>query len=134
MKRLHLAVLALMTLAVLVGFNLLLTARPALAWTHEASLQKADDCAHAPTIESLEACVTHATMQRFINNQKVAHSLLAKLDAAKDAVEDCRNGSAIHLLDTFIHEVQAQKGMHIERMHAQHMMMHAQQVIQALKS
>ncbi len=33
----------------------------------------------------------------------------------------------------FIHEVQAQVGKHIEQEHAEHLVMHAQVVIQALK-
>lgn len=37
------------------------------------------------------------------------------------------------LLNTIIHEVQAQAGKHIEQEHAQHLVLHAQMVMQALK-
>jgi len=62
----------------------------------------------------------------------VANSLLAKLDAAQAAVDRGQTSVAINKLQAFINEVQAQAGKHIDSMHAQHMVMHAQLVIQAL--
>jgi hypothetical protein len=44
-----------------------------------------------------------------------------------------QTGAAINLLNTIIHEVQAQAGKHIEQEHAQHLVLHAQMVMQALK-
>jgi hypothetical protein len=41
---------------------------------------------------------------------------------------------AINDLQAFIHEVQTQAGKHIDALHAQHMVIHAQLVIQALKN
>ncbi len=64
----------------------------------------------------------------------MTNSLLAKLDAAQAAEDRGQTGTAINLLGAFIHEVQAQAGKHIEATHAEHMVMHAQMVIQALKN
>jgi len=98
-----------------------------------ARAQTSDDCVHASTISSLRTCVQHAADQGFIDNQGVTNSLLAKLDAAQAAQNRGQTSEAINQLDAFIHEVQAQAGKHIDPMHAQHLVMHAQMVIQALK-
>ncbi len=98
-----------------------------------ARAQTTDECVHAQTIDSLEMCVEHAASQGFITSRGVAHSLLAKLDAAEEALEHGHTSQAIQDLRAFIHEVRAQAGKHIDPMHAQHMVMHAQSVIQALK-
>jgi hypothetical protein len=89
--------------------------------------------AYTNQIDSLEACVKHAASQGFITSKWVSHSLLAKLDAAEEAVNDDHTSQAIHLLKAFIHEVEAQSGKHIVPMHAKHLVMHAQMVIQALE-
>ena len=123
-RRLIVAAVVLFALVAFVGFNLLTPGA--------ARAQTTDDCVHAPTIDSLETCVEHAASQGFITNQGVAHSLLAKLDAAEEALEHGHTSQAISKLRAFIHEVQAQAGRHIDPKHAQHMVMHAQLVIQAL--
>jgi len=82
----------------------------------------------------LEACVQHAADQGFIDNQGVTNSLFAKLGAAQAAFDRGQTGTAINLLNAFINEVQAQAGKHIDQMHAEHMVMHAQMVIRALKN
>ncbi len=125
-RRIIVAAVALVALLAFVGFNLL-TSGIARAQTN-------DDCVHAPTIASLEACVEQCAEQGFINNQGVTTSLLAKLDAAQAALDQGQTSVAIHQLDAFIQEVQAQAGKHIEATHAQHMVMHAQMVIQALEN
>ena len=124
--RIIVAGVALVALFAFVGFNLL-TSGTARAQTN-------DDCMHAPTIASLEACVEQCAEQGFINNQGVTTSLLAKLNAAQAALDQGQTSVAIHQLGAFIQEVQAQAGKHIEATHAQHMMMHAQMVIQALEN
>ena len=113
-------------LVAFVGFNLLTPGT--------ARAQASDECVHQPTISSLTACVQHAAAEGFIDNQGVTNSLLAKLDAAQAAQDRGQAGTAINLLDAFIYEVQAQAGKHIEATHAEHMVMHAQMVIQALKN
>jgi hypothetical protein len=126
MKRhLVVAVVALVALVAFVGFNLLTPGT--------ARAQTGDGCVHQPTIDSLEACVEHAASQGIINSKGVTHSLLAKLEAAEEAVRDDHTSQAIHLLRAFIHEVEAQSGKHIDPMHAQDMVMHAQMVIEALE-
>ncbi len=125
-RRLVVVAVALFALVAFVGFNLL-TPRTVRA-------QTTDDCALTPTIASLATCVEHAASQGIITSQGVANSLLAKLDAAQTALDRGQTSAAINNLQAFIHEVQAQAGKHIDAMHAQHMVMHAQLVIQALKN
>ena len=125
-QRLIVITLALFTLVAFVGFGLL-TPKMARAQTTDA-------CPLTPTIASLTACVEQASTEGLINNQGVANSLLAKLDAALAAQDSGQMKTAINLLGAFIHEVQAQAGKHIDQTHAQHMVAHAQVVIQALKN
>lgn len=126
MKRLIVISVALFALAAFVGFNLF---TPDIA-----RAQTSDDCGQATSIASLITCVQQCAQQGFINNQGVANSLLAKLDAAQAAQNSGQIKTAINLLGAFIHEVQAQAGKHIDQMHAQHMVAHAQAVIQALNN
>jgi len=122
--KLRFVVLALVLFVSLVGVGLLAPGT--------ARAQTSDDCIHAPTISSLRTCVQHAADQGFIDNQGVTNSLLAKLDAAQTAQDRGQTGAAIKLLNSFIHVVQAQADKHIEQEHAQHLVMHAQLVIQAI--
>ena len=124
--KLRFVVLALVLFVSLVGVGLLAPGT--------ARAQTSDDCVHAPTISSLRTCVQHAADQGFIDNQGITNSLLAKLDAAQAAQDRGQTGAVINLLNAFIHEVQAQAGKHIEQPHAQDLVMHAQLVIQALKT
>jgi hypothetical protein len=126
MKRLLVVVtLALFALVAFVGFNLLSPG--------SARAQTTDDCVLTPpTIASLTTCVEHCASQGLIDNQGVTNSLLAELDAAQAALDRGQTSVAINDLQAFIYEVQAQAGKHIDSMHAQHMVMHAQLVIQAL--
>jgi hypothetical protein len=123
-RRLVIVGIALFALVAFVGFNLL---NPGTA-----RAQTTDDCALTPTIASLETCVEHAASQGIITSQGVANSLLAILDAAQSALDRGQTSAAIYNLQAFINDVQAQAGKHIDAMHAQHMVMHAQLVIQAL--
>ena len=125
-RRLVIVGIALFALVAFVGFNLL---NPGTA-----RAQTTDECALTPTIASLATCVEHAASQGIITSQGVANSLLAKLDAAQSALDRGQTSAAINNLQAFINEVQAQAGKHIDAMHAQHMVMHAQLVIQALKN
>jgi hypothetical protein len=127
MKRLLVVVaLALFALVAFLGFNLLTPGT--------ARAQTTDECALTPTIAALTTCVEHAASQGLITSQGVTNSLLAKLDAAQAALDRGQTSVAINDLQAFIYEVQAQSGKHIDSMHAQHMVMHAQLVIQALKN
>jgi hypothetical protein len=124
--KLRFMVLALLLFVTLVGVGLFAPGG--------ARAQTSDECVHAPTISSLRTCVQHAADQGFIDNQGVTNSLLAQLDAAQAALDHGQTGAAISLLNAFIHEVQAQAGKHIKQTHAEDLVMHAQMVIQALKS
>jgi len=124
--KLRLIVVTLAMLLLAVGFNL-------FAPSNASAQVKTDDCVHTGTIDSLEMCVQHAADQGHIDSQGVAHSLLAKLDKAEDAVADGHAGKAIHWLKAFIHEVKDQSGKHIETMHAEQLVMHAELVIEALE-
>ena len=93
-----------------------------------------DECPHhEATVPSLRACVVHAAEMGYIDNQGVANSLLTKLDAAQAALDRGQNHVAVAKLKAFIHAVEAQAGKHIDAHHAAHMVMHANEVINALR-
>ena len=105
---------------------LLLMAAPAFA-------AEGHECDHdATTIESLHHCVMHAVEMGHITSEGVANSLLAKLDAAQAALDRGQPAVACRLLESFIKEVDAQAGRHIDAEHAPHLVMHAENVIMAL--
>jgi hypothetical protein len=97
-----------------------------------AQAQPMDECPHEATIQSLRMCVQHAAELGHIDNQGVTTSLLAKLNAAQAAVDRGQNAVAIDILEAFVREVRAQSGTHILQEHAEHLLMHAQAVIEAL--
>ena len=92
------------------------------------------DCPHPmdATVAALHDCVQHAADMGMIDNPGVAHSLLSKVEAAQAALDRGQPAVAVNKLRAFIHEVQAQAGKHIDAEHADHMVMHAQMVIDAL--
>ena len=91
------------------------------------------ECSHAAsTVASLRDCVTHAAEMGHIDNQGVGNSLLAKLDAAQIALDRQQTPVAVAKLEAFLHEVEAQAGKHIDKEHAEHMAMHAQDIIKGL--
>jgi hypothetical protein len=124
--KLRLVVVTFAMLLLAVGFNL-------FAPSSASAQVMADDCMHSATIDSLEMCVKHAEEQGHINSQNVAHTLLVKLDRAEDALANGHTGTAIWWLKAFIHEVKTQSGKHIVPMHAMHLVMHAEMVIQAIQ-
>jgi FIMAH domain-containing protein len=91
-----------------------------------------DHCSHDATIQSLRTCVLHAVAEGHIDNRGITSSLLAKLDAAQAALDRDHTEVAVNLLDAFVREVRAQSGKHIAQEHAEHLLMHAQLVIQLL--
>jgi hypothetical protein len=106
----------------------------ALVGPATTQVRAAEQCPHPEaTIDALAMCVQHAASEGHIDSQGVAISLLAKLDAAQTAVDRGETSVAINLLRAFINEVRAQSGNHIHAEHAQHMIMHANQVIRALR-
>jgi hypothetical protein len=86
----------------------------------------------APTIAALQDCVSHALSIGHIDNAGIANSLLSKLDAAERAQDRNKSSVAISILESFIQEVEAQAGKHIDEAHADHMVDHAGMVIAAL--
>lgn len=128
MRKLRLVAVVFVALVAFVGFNLTASA------TAHAQTTGMDGCVHQPTIDTLEACVDHASDQGFINNRWVTWSLLAKLDSAENALRHERTARAINKLNAFISEVRAQSGTSIVPMHAMHLVMHAQLVIHALEN
>lgn len=120
--------------AVLVGASVIIAfAIFSLVGASPAQAQASDGCPLDTTVQSLHVCVQHAADQGFIDNQSVANSLLAKLGAAQNAVNRNQPDVAANQVQAFIQEVQAQAGKHIDQMHAEHMIAHAQAVIQALE-
>jgi hypothetical protein len=88
----------------------------------------------SPTIQSLQECVQHAATMGVISNKGITNSLLEMLEAAQAAEENNKPGEATKVLQAFINEVEALSGKHIASEQAAHMVMHAQQVIQALEA
>lgn len=99
---------------------------------HPALAESMDGCMQ-PGIAGLTMCVQHCAVQGFIANQGVAQSLLAKLDAAQTALDRGQPAVVVKQLEAFVQEVQAQTGKQIDVAHAQHMVMHAHMVIDALQ-
>ncbi len=130
MRKFGLVALVFVALVAFVGFNLN-TSATAHAQTKTT---KMDGCVLQPTIDTLEGCVDHCTDQGYINSHWVTWSLLVKLDNAESALRQGYTPAAINLLNEFIAEVNAQSGNHIVPMHAMHLVMHAQLVIQALEN
>ena len=92
-----------------------------------------DDCPHhEATIEALDECVEHAANVGHINNLGVAHSLLAKLNAAQAALDRGNPSAALKMLQGFVQEVEGQAGVHIGTEPANHLLDHAALVVQAL--
>ena len=90
-------------------------------------------CTHDdPTIAALRECVVHAREMGHIDSDQVAQSLLKKLDKAQASLDDGKGSNAIGKLEGFIEEVQEQAGEHIDPIHAEHLIEHAQMVIAAL--
>ena len=110
-----------------VALSLLLVS-PALA-------QEDMGCTHdVATIASLRECVVHAREMGHIDSDRVAQNLLRKLDQAQAKLDGGKVDAAIEKLEGFIEIVQEQSGQHIDPMHAEHLIEHAQMVIAALDS
>lgn len=97
-----------------------------------ASAQVTDSCPADVTIASLQTCVQNAAEIGHIDNQGVTRSLLAKLDAAQVAVNRGQPQVAVQMIQTFEIEVRVEAGQHMDMEHAQHMLMRAEMVIEAL--
>lgn len=92
-----------------------------------------DMCAHAPTIASLHDCVEIMAAQGIITDQGIATSLLAKLNAAQAALNRGQPDVAANIVEAFTQEVGAQTDMHILQPDADHLILHAELVIQNLE-
>lgn len=90
-------------------------------------------CTHnGATIDDLQACFQHALHMGHIDNQGVARSLFAKLDAAAAALGDGQTDTAVNMLYALVNSIEAQSGKHIDEQHASHMVGHTQRVIDAI--
>ncbi|MCU0507567.1 MAG: hypothetical protein MUC34_04045 [Anaerolineae bacterium] len=106
---------------------LLLTAAPAFAMEEHV-------CDHGgTTIESLHHCVNHAYDMGHITDAGVKKALLAKLDAAQAALDRGQTKTALNLLNAFVEQVNEEAGVTIDAEHAMHLVMHAENVIAALR-
>jgi hypothetical protein len=104
----------------------LLAVSPALA--HEDM-----GCAHdVATIASLRECVVHAREMGHIDSDRLAQSLLKKLDKAQANLDRGKVDDAIDKLEDFVEKVEEQAGKHIDPLHAEHLIHHAHMVIAAL--
>lgn len=91
-------------------------------------------CAHdATTIASLRECVVHAREMEHIDSERVAQSLLKKLDKAQANLDRGQINDAIDKLEDFVEKVEDQSGEHIDPMHAEHLIHHAHMVIMTLE-
>ena len=89
-------------------------------------------CAHEPTVQSLRTCVEHADSAGHIDSPRVTKVLLKLLDAAQIAQKFGQKEAAVNALNGFIKVVEVQSGRHIVPEHATHLIMHANQVIEAI--
>jgi hypothetical protein len=104
-------------------------ASPALAMEGE------HECMHgdmAMDVASLHHCVDHAVAMGHITNPNWAKSLHAKLDAAQAAVDRGQTETAANILSAFVNEVEAQSGHFIVEPHGEHLVGHAEMVINHL--
>lgn len=115
--------------ALIAGILSALALGPALATSH---MPGGDACPHDGTMESLELCIQHMADQGFIDNSGVARSLEAKADSAQAAQDRDQQEVAIRSLEALIREAEAQSGKHINAMHAEHLIQHAEMVVDAL--
>ncbi len=99
-----------------------------------AAAQEMDGCAHDATIASLRDCVEHAIDMGHITDGAIAQSLLVKLDRAQAALDGGDTQAAIGLLTAFVRQVSAQADKTIVAEHAEHLIMHATHVIDALRA
>lgn len=100
-------------------------------------IAQAADCSMEPTVQSLQACVQHGADMGAIDNGGIATSLLAQLHSAELVLardNPHARWTTINVLGAFIGEVEAQAGKHIDAEHAKHIVMHAQMVIDALRT
>jgi len=104
-----------------------------LSFVSRAHASDGMDCDHS-TVESLYHCVHHTAEMGHISSVGVANSLLVKVAAADDALARQRTNAAVRILVAFINEVEAQAGIQIDAMHAEHMIMHAEMIISELLS
>jgi hypothetical protein len=102
-----------------------------LSFVSRAHASDGMDCDHS-TVKSLYTCVHHAAEMGHISNVGVVNSLLVKVAAADDALARQKTNAAVRILVAFINEVEAQAGIHIDAMHAEHMIMHAEMIINGL--
>lgn len=84
------------------------------------------------TIASLRECVVHAREMGHIASDRVAQKLLNTLDKAQAKLDRGKVDAAIDKLEDFVEKVEEQSGKHIDPMHAEHLIEHAQRVIAAL--
>lgn len=104
-----------------------------LALVVPAYAQESHACPHeGDTIANLRDCVVHAAEMGHIDSQGVADSLLSKLDEAQSYYDAGQIKDAVGSLKAFIKQVKAQSGKHIDPMHAEHMIQHANAVIAAI--
>lgn len=99
-----------------------------------AAAQEMDGCTHDATIASLRDCVEHAIDMGHVTDGAVAQSLLVKLDQAQAALNRGNTQAAIGLLTAFVRQVGAQTGKTIVAEHAEHLIMHATHVLDALRA
>ena len=110
-----------------------LASAPAFAQTDtDQRLASPAMCSMLPTVQSLRECVLHAREIGAIKSAGVTRSLLIELDVAQSALDRGRPRVAIALLHAFVREVDALAGKQIMQPHADHLVMHAKMVIQAL--
>lgn len=102
---------------------------PTLAASH---MPAADMCPHDPTVASLLTCVEHMEQNDVIDNDGVATSLSAKLNAAQAADQRGQQDVATRQLKAMIQQITAQAGKHIAQPHANHLIQHTELVIAAL--
>jgi hypothetical protein len=69
----------------------------------------------------------------YIDRDRLAEKLLRKIDKVQASLDRGEVDDAIDKLEDFVEMVREQSGQHIDPMHADHLIEHAQMVIAALR-
>lgn len=87
-------------------------------------------CPMDDLLHHLPVCVTHHyTMMGDMDNQGVYTSLLSKAQNAVSLNDQGNTDAAVNVLNSFINELQAQKGKHVPESAADMLINHAQMAI-----
>jgi len=84
-------------------------------------------------VDKLISAIQEGVQNGSIDNKGIARSLVAKLEACQQKIDEGQNKTAINILNAFINHVQAQSGKHISADFARELIYQANDLIEDLK-